>query len=122
MIHHDTVDSMSRRRRGLALAVALIVLTFAPLAHADQVDDHIGKLGADHAYKVRLSAALALSKSTDVRAIEALARALADDGEASIRNVAALALGKNVSEVTPAATRDLAIGALVSASSDRDSK
>mgnify|MGYP001566710096 CR=1 FL=1 len=100
----------------------LILAFWAPTAHADQIDVQVQRLSAGRSYKVRLSAALALSKTSDVRAIEALVVALAGDDAATIRNVAALALGKNVDGQTPEASRGRAIAALEGAAEDDDAK
>jgi hypothetical protein len=100
--------------RGIALvAAAILVGGAAGRAHADNVSDSVHELsrrGVD--YKVRLSAALALAKSKDPRAIIALADALTHDDDATIRRVAALALEKMIDSSTPADANGLAFSAL----------
>jgi hypothetical protein len=70
---------------------------------------------------VRLAAALALSKSRDRRAVIALAGALRDDDDSTIRRVAALALGRMLDARTADDARDTALDALAeAATSDPD--
>jgi HEAT repeat protein len=115
------------RRRGpratfAALCFAVGLGTWS-LARADQLDGQIRQVRAEKSYKLRLSAALALSRSKEPRAVEALADALVVDTESTIRNVAALSLGKNVDARTPTQTRDRALSALaVAARRDTDTK
>ncbi len=112
-------------RRGyvaLVLATAIVVGS-APVARADQVDDQIASLDATRAYKVRLSAALALAKTSDDRAVIALAETLLADKEPAVRRVAALALKKMVTSSTGKSARAKALEALATAKkSDRDKK
>jgi hypothetical protein len=110
--------------RGLvALALALAVLVgAAPAAHADDVDDQISELDGGESYKVRLAAALTLSKMNDDRAVFALARALLDDPDKSVRRVCALALKKAVTAKTGLKARKEAIQALRDAKKDKDKK
>ena len=74
--------------RALAVIAACLVLC-ARAAAADAVDASVRELDAGN-YKVRLAAALSLSKSRDPRAVIALATALRNDGEQSIRRVPGL--------------------------------
>jgi hypothetical protein len=94
-------------------------------AHAerDQIDRQVAELGGGSSYKVRLAAALALSRSGDARGVRALTNALDSDAEASIRRVAALGLGKLIDKATPTDALDGAIAALDHASkNDKDTK
>jgi hypothetical protein len=99
------------------LAIALLVVAGGP-ARADKVDSFIAQLAGSADYKIRLSAALSLAKTTDPRAVPAFVRAL-NDADKTVRGVAAAALGKQVncdtrpgdrrgaeSGLTRAATRD----------------
>lgn len=80
-------------------------------ARADKVDRLIDQLRGASSYKVRLSAALSLTKLGDPRAIPALARALRDR-EKTIRGVAAAGLAKVVDERTPKKRRAAVLRAL----------
>ncbi|HTJ45152.1 MAG TPA: HEAT repeat domain-containing protein [Kofleriaceae bacterium] len=106
----------------MLVAVALVAAT-AARARADELDPQIDQLAHGESYKVRLAAAINLSKSREAKAVAALATALIKDEEPTIRRVAALALGKIVDETTPSSTRALAMRALAQAAkSDRDAK
>jgi len=108
--------------RAVAVVAACWLLLGARLAAADTVDSATRQLG-DASYKVRLAAALSLSKSRDPRAVIALAGALRDDESATIRRVAALALEKMVDARTAIDARELALGALeTAAAKDIDQK
>jgi hypothetical protein len=105
--------------RSLAVATACLLLC-ARAAAADEIDASVRQLDASN-YKVRLAAALSLSKSRDPRAVIALATALRGDGDESIRRVAAVALEKMIDASTAEDARDLGIGALEqAAASDAD--
>ncbi len=113
-------------RRGLvALAwfAGVLALATPRPAIADKIDNQVTTLGGGGSYKARLAAALALSKSTDDRAVIAIAGALDQDREASVRKVAALALKQMVTSATGTAARKKAIAALErAASNDKDKK
>jgi hypothetical protein len=107
--------------RGLVVAAVWLLLC-GGAARADTIDTSIRQMSAS-GYKVRLAAALALSKSRDPRAVIALADALIKDGDATIRRVAALALGKMIDERTAEDARELGLDALAAASvRDADEK
>lgn len=107
--------------RALAVIAACLVLC-TRVALADTIDHNVRELGSG-GYKVRLAAALALSKSKDPRAVIALADALHADADATIRRVSALALEKMVDERTEDDAKELAIDALErAAKSDRDDR
>lgn len=93
-----------------ALASCLVLLA-APAA-ADTVDRSADRLATGKAYRVRLVAALALSKRKDGPAVNALATALKTDDQPAIRRVSALALSKMVDSGTPDDARDAAFDAL----------
>jgi hypothetical protein len=107
--------------RALAVLTAWLLL-WCGVARADSVDTNIRQM-ADSSYKVRLAAALALSKSDDPRAVIALANALQRDLESTIRRVSALALGKMIDARTAENARELGLDALADAAShDADHK
>ena len=106
--------------RALAVVTAWLLLVGA--ARAETIDDNIHQM-SDSSYKVRLAAALALSKSHHPRAVIALADALRKDDEATIRRVAALALGKMIDARTADDARELGLDALAEAAArDADLK
>jgi hypothetical protein len=110
------------RRLGVVIAMTVVCAVTA-IARADEVDDQVGRLRRGGTYKIRLGAALTLSRSTDPRAIVALALSLERDSEKTIRKVAALALGRMIDESTPATARLSAVEALkFAAKKDRDAK
>lgn len=97
-----------------ALAVIAAWLLMGTAARADTIDANVRQM-ADSSYKVRLAAVLALSKSHDRRAVLALAGALRQDDEPTIRGVAALALGKMIDVRTDGDARELGLDALADA-------
>jgi hypothetical protein len=107
--------------RALAVIAACLLLC-ARAASADSIDQYVRDLGGG-GYKVRLAAALALSKSKDARAVIALADALNGDSDATIRRVSALSLEQMVDARTADDAKELAIDALErAAKSDHDAK
>ena len=119
---HRVLPSSTMR----ALAVLTAWLLMGGAARADTIDANIDQM-RDASYKVRLAAALALSKSHDPRAVIALADALAGthqkDEEPTIRRVAALALGKMIDARTADDARELGLSALAeAAANDADLK
>lgn len=109
--------------RWIAVVVAAWLVLAPGVARADQVDRQVRDLRGGSGYKVRLGAALALSRSTDARAITALTDTLDREKEASIRKVAAIALGKLIDKSTPSDATNGAVAALDHASkSDKDDK
>jgi len=75
------------------VALALVVVWAAP-ARADNVDDLIQSLENGDSAKVRLAAALNLTKLGDPKAVLALAKALGGDSDKNVRGAAAVGLGK----------------------------
>ena len=63
-------------------------------ARADRVSQLAGKLKNNPSHKVRLTAALMLSKYADPRSISALIYALENDSDTRVRGFAAMALGR----------------------------
>ena len=100
------------------ILVVCAVLAWPRAARADQVDKLIAQLSNTRTYKVRLSAALNLTKLGDRRAIPVFIRALSDPDK-TVRGVAAAGLGKLVGAATSADLRNRALAALrTSASKD----
>lgn len=98
--------------RALAVLAACVVAVCASRpALADAIDASVRDLD-DASYKVRLAAALALSKAKDPRAVIAIADTLGKDDDATIRRVAALALEKMVDNRTAEDAREVALEAL----------
>ncbi|HUS68674.1 MAG TPA: HEAT repeat domain-containing protein [Kofleriaceae bacterium] len=97
------------------IALLCTVLAWEGAARADQVDKMISQMGSA-TYKVRLSAALNLTKLGDRRAIPAFIRAL-NDSDKTVRGVAAAGLGKLVGAATTADLRTKALAALKSSAS-----
>jgi hypothetical protein len=104
--------------RAVAVAALLVVLGHSAPAQADNVDELIRQLEGADSDKVRLSAALNLTKLGDPRAILALAKAVGNDGESNVRATAAVGLGKLVTDKTKPSIRNLAIAALNRAKTD----
>ncbi len=94
------------------ITAALVVLGRAAPARADNVDELIRQLENDDSDKVRLSAALNLTKLGEQRAILALAKAVGNDGSASVRGAAAVGLGELVTDKTKSSFKNLAVSAL----------
>lgn len=106
----------------LGIVLAITALAARPVM-ADRISVQTRQVGQADDYKVRLSAALGLGKTKDPRAIAALARALADDADSTVRRVAALSLGNMITSTTPARVRRRAIAALEAAArGDADGK
>ena len=112
--------------RGIVLCAAVLLAALAATstaARADEIDPQIRQLTHSGSYKVRLAAAIELSKTHDARAVAALSTALIRDDESTIRRVCAMALAKIVDEETPASARKLALDSLGhAAKTDRDGK
>ena len=105
--------------RALAVVAAWLLLC-GRAAGADTIDTSVHQI-TDSSYKVRLAATLALSKSRDRRAVIALAGALRNDDESTIRRVAALALGKMIDARTSEDAKEIGLEALAeAAASDPD--
>jgi hypothetical protein len=103
--------------------LALVVLLVTSNAYANNVDTLIGQL-EDSSDKVRLSAALNLTKLGDPKAILSLVKRLDSNNESSknVRSAAAVGLGTLVNVKVKGSQRDLAIKALRKAQSDDPSE
>lgn len=106
----------------VAALTALVLVVATGIAAADAVDSTVAQLGGERSSRVRLAAALSLSKSSDPRAVNALARALQEDGDPAIRHVAALALEKMITARTAPDAVAFGLAALEAARRDRDAK
>ena len=100
------------------LAVFACCLLCIRTASADNVETGVRQLARDNAYKVRLAAALSLSKSKEPRAVIALAGALRNDEEATIRRVSVLALEKMLDARTAEDAKELSMSALENAATN----
>ncbi|MBA2540374.1 MAG: HEAT repeat domain-containing protein [Deltaproteobacteria bacterium] len=98
--------------RALAVFTACWLLLSIGSASADSIKDSIRQLGTDPSQRVRLAAALNLSKERDPRAVIALAGSLRNDADNGIRRVSALALAKMIDARTAPDAVQLAFTAL----------
>jgi hypothetical protein len=103
------------------IAAVLAVIVRAAPARADNVSELVRQLENDDSDKVRLSAALNLTKLGDPRAILPLAKALGNDTDKTVRGAAAVGLGKLVTDKTDAKIRKAAIAVLTQARDSDDS-
>lgn len=114
--------------RALAVFTACFFVTNVVLgsarSYADPVDQSVRELSSNgKSYRVRLAAALALSKSRDARAVLGVADALDRDEDPTVRRVAAIALEKMIDSSTPNDALSLSITALEKAAkTDGDAK
>jgi hypothetical protein len=99
--------------------IALIVASITP-ARADNVDD-LKKQANDSSDKVRLSAAINLTKTGDPRAILILAGLLGKDSSDRVRGAAAAGLGTLINDQTTKSYKNIAVGALKRAAESDDS-
>lgn len=112
----------SRVFRIAALVAALVVIGRAAPARADNVAELVRQLSDDDSDKVRLSAALNLTKLGDPRAVLPLAKALGNDTDRTVRGAAAVGLGKLVTDRTDAKIRKAVIAVLSQARDSDDSE
>lgn len=82
----------------------IVTLLLSGRAEADKIDPIVKTLKSSQEYKVRIDAALKLSKVCDKRATQALLGALSD-ADKTVRGIAAAGLGKIVNAKTNAKTR-----------------
>lgn len=103
--------------------ITLLIMTLATTAHANQVDQLIGQLD-DSSDKVRLGAALNLTKLGDPKAIPALAKRINIDNESSknVRSASAVGLGKLASGKISASLKKVAVSALQNAQANDPSE
>jgi len=105
------------------LAVLACCLLCVRTAGADTVETGVRHIARANTYKVRLAAALSLSKSKEPRAVIALAGALRNDEEPTIRRVSVLALEKMLDARTAEDAKELGLSALENAAAnDGDTK
>lgn len=105
-----------------ALSGALICLATGH-AHADKVQTLSKRLASAGSDKVRISAVLSLAKSSDDRAVFALAKSLGNDRSSAIRRISAASLGQRLRDKVGKDARQAALSALNLASKkDRDTK
>jgi len=102
-----------------ALFVLALMLLCGGTATADTIDRNVQQLQNADSAKVRIAAALALSKSKDARAVIAIADALGKDDDSTIRRVCALALEKMIDSHTPPDALALAFDGLDAAAAWR---
>lgn len=107
--------------RALALAAIVVVALGSSTARAQAVDKLAKDLESD-SERVRLSAALNLTKLGDPKGILPLAKALGNDDDAKVRSAAAVGLGKLVPASTNKSVNNLAINALKKAASSDGSE
>src|SRR5690242_1417223 len=110
-------------RAAAVLVVAITVLAHARVARADAESTLVGQLQNDSSDKVRLSAALNLTKLGDgsTKVILAMAKALVNDSDQSVRGACAVGLGKLVTRGTNKTLRGLAVKSLQRAADSDDS-
>jgi hypothetical protein len=107
-------------RRVVAITVFIVIGWRAP-AFADNVDALVQQLGNDDSDKVRLSAALALTKLNTERAILPMAKALLADGDKNVRSACAVGLSKVVTAKTSQSLRNIAVANLKKAAAEDES-
>jgi hypothetical protein len=107
--------------RAAALLLACWIVLGASSARAQAVDKLAKDLESDSA-RVRLSAALNLTKLGDPRGILPLAKTLGNDSDAKVRSAAAVGLGKLVPASKSKSVNGLAINALKKAASNDGSE
>ena len=107
--------------RAATIAALLVTWAHGAPVRADNVDELRQQLERDDSDKVRLSAALNLTKLGDPRAIPPLAKALGNDSDKAVRGAAAVGLGKLVNDKTKPTLKSLAASALKRAAESDDS-
>ena len=124
-----TMTRMRTRTVGFARALlvrvamitaALVIVFRAAPVHADNVSELIKQLD-DDSDKVRLAAAVNLTKLGDQKAILPLVKVLGNDSSADVRSAAAIAVAKLVDPSTKAGIKNLVISALKKAEANDSS-
>ena len=100
--------------------VAIAMLVWASPAHADAVDTLTKQL-EDSSEKVRLAAAVNLTKLGDPKAVLTLVKVVQNDDDAKVRAAAAVALGALAPKATSKSIQNLAKKALEKAANDSNS-
>lgn len=112
------------RAAGLRVAtiitIFLVVLRAAPV-RADNVDELIKQL-EDDSDKIRLSAAVNLTKLGEGKAILAMMKALGNDSDENVRSAAAIGVGKLINDKTKPSIKNLALNSLKKAAGNDASK
>ncbi len=103
--------------RLIRAAALLLVLLLARPALADSLDTLIKQLG-DSSEKIRLAAALNISKSGDERGILPLAKTLLNDSDKNVRGAAAVSLGKLLKANPSSKYKNLAMANLKTAAAN----
>jgi len=103
------------------LAVLLAIAGRPAPARADNFGELVRQLADDDSDKVRLSAAINLTKLGDQRAVLPLAKALGNDTDKTVRGAAAVGLGKLVGDQTDARFKKAAVAVLTQAKDSDDS-
>jgi hypothetical protein len=124
---------MGMRSPGLVALLAMVLVAGAgsmvsaevggPADSPAAIAEHIEQMEHGSDYKVRLSAAVRLAKTTDPRATAAMARVLESEPSKTLRRLAALSLGTMVDATTPRKLRAEVERVLArAAEEDRDRK
>ena len=108
-------------RTRLVVRIVCLLALVAGVARADQVTDLVNQLKNDSASRVRLSAALSLTKLGDARAVLPLAGAVINDSSTDVRAAAAAGLGKLLAGGANAKYKSLVVKNLQKAASDDES-
>jgi len=111
---------LGRAARRVVVITIFVVLGWRP-AFADNVDALVQQLGNDDSDKVRLSAALNLTKLGTERAILPMAKALLADGDKNVRSACAVGLSKIVTAKTSSSLRNIAVANLKKAAAEDES-
>lgn len=111
-----------QRAAGVAVAIALAWPAASRADSADVVAARIAELSEDGNYKLRLASAIALSRSSDARALRALTALLADASEKSLRRIAVAGLAKQAPSAGRALRAEIVQALTQAAQRDRDSK
>ncbi len=97
--------------RVVTITAVLVILFRGSPARADNTSELIKQLDAD-SDKIRLAAAVNLTKLGDQKAILPLVKVLSNDGSADVRSAAAIAVAKLVDASTKSSIKNLVINAL----------
>jgi len=109
-------------RRVVRITVFVFAMGWGAPAFADNIDTLIQQLGNDDSDKVRLSAALNLTKLGSERAILPMAKALLADSDKNVRSACAVGLSKIVTSRTSPSLKNLAVANLKKAAAEDESE
>jgi hypothetical protein len=107
-----------RSRSSFSARIVCVFVLLGGIARADQIRDLSEQLKSDASDRVRLSAALSLTKLGDLRAVSPLAYAVQNDSNDQVRIAAAVGLGKIVTPSSSASYKKIATSALSRAVED----